>query len=89
MGEVMLFNAKSGPEPPEPPMELSELVGNLEKDMRDVRDRVIRLETRSENFATKADLLQSEKSITRWVWAALLAPFVAQYLPDILKKIVP
>jgi hypothetical protein len=37
-------------------MELIERVANLENDMRDVRDRIVRVEAKLDNFATKADL---------------------------------
>jgi hypothetical protein len=78
-------------------MELDERVERLERHAEDSRDRLIRIgerlvriETQQEEFtkyyATKADLLQSEKSITKWIVAALFMPFIAQLLPVILKK---
>ncbi len=49
----------------EPPMELTERVANLEIDMRDVRDRLLRVETRLDTFATKEDL---HKEIGAQTW---------------------
>lgn len=37
-------------------MELTERVGNLETDMRDVRDRMTRIEVRLDTFSTKEDM---------------------------------
>lgn len=47
----------------EPPMELVERVAHLEDDMRDVRERLVKIEGKmdhfAEAFATKADLHQA------------------------------
>jgi hypothetical protein len=74
--------------PPEPPdMELTERVGHLEIDMRDVRDRMIRVETKIDShtdlFATKADVANAKNSIIMWLVSAIL---IAQLLPALLRK---
>jgi hypothetical protein len=48
-------------------MDLSERVGRLEVDMKDVRDRLARMEPRMEAFATKGDLAETKSEIIKWV----------------------
>ena len=40
-------------------MELIERVSQLETDVRDVRDRLVSVETKLDTFATKADLFEA------------------------------
>lgn len=75
MGTVHNFSPRgdNAGKPPgggsEPPMELTERVSNLEADMREVRDRLIRVDGKmdsfSEHYATKADL---HKEMTAQSW---------------------
>jgi hypothetical protein len=62
-------------------------VKTLEADMRDVRERLIKIEAKLDNlpaiFATKADLSEAKTSIIMWVVGAI---FLAQLLPALLKK---
>jgi hypothetical protein len=91
---MSIQNIKQGPwqtrgNPPEPPdMELVERVQHLETDMRDVRDRLIRVETKIDDhanlFASKADVANAKNSIIMWVVSAVL---LSQLLPSILKKL--
>lgn len=59
-------------------------VARLEEFAQEVRDRLARLETRAENFATKHDVSEAKNSIIMWVVGAI---FLAQLLPALLKKI--
>lgn len=54
-----------GNPPTEPPMDLVERVTDLEKDMRDVRDRLARIEVKQNFQATREDL---QKEITAQTW---------------------
>ena len=69
-------------------------ITTLETDMRDVRDRLVRVEVKldgltseSQNFATKdsvkAAVSEAKNSIIMWVVSAI---FLAQLLPTLLKK---
>lgn len=59
---------KGGGDPPHNGgMDLSERVGHLEVDMKDVRDRLARMEPRMEAFATKGDLAETKAEIIKWV----------------------
>lgn len=58
-------------------------VAKLEAFAQDTRERLVRMETRMESFATKADLAEAKNSIIMWVVSAIL---LAQLLPAILKK---
>lgn len=58
-------------------------VAKLEDFAQDTRERLVRIETRMESFATKADLAEAKNSIIMWVVSAIL---LAQLLPAILKK---
>jgi len=79
----MSVNVKQGPwidrpKPPEPPdMELIERVANLETDMRDVRDRLVRVETKMDTFAstfaTKSDMHAEFNTQTWRIIGAILA----------------
>ena len=68
-------------------MELTERVAHLETDVRDLRDRMIRVETKIDEhvnvFASKADVANAKNSIIMWVVSAIL---LAQLLPAILRK---
>lgn len=65
-------------------------VSRLEDFAQDARERLARMETRMDTFATKedlanlkADLISGQNKIIMWiVGAAILAP----YLPALLKK---
>ena len=59
-------------------MELIERVERLENKVDDINVRLAKLETRSENFATKTDVSEAKASIIMWVVAAI---FLAQLLP--------
>lgn len=64
MSEKVIHLSSSYRKPPsgggsEPPMELIERVSHLEIDMRDVRDRLAKIESKLESFATKSDLYQA------------------------------
>jgi len=48
-------------------MDLSARVGHLEDDMKDVRDRLARMEPRLDAFATKGDLAETKAEIIKWV----------------------
>lgn len=57
----------------DPPMELIERVGNLETDMRDVRERLTRIEVRLDTFSTKEDM-HREFNVQTWrIIGAVLA----------------
>lgn len=60
--------------PTEPPdMELVERVANLETNMRDVRDRLLRVEIKLDSFATKEDM-HREFNVQTWrIVGAILA----------------
>lgn len=54
-------------------MELTERVGNLETDMRDVRDRLIRVEIKLDSCATRDDM-HKEFNLQTWrIIGAVLA----------------
>lgn len=62
-------------------------IEQLEKDGREVRERLIRIEARMDEafkaFATKADLSESANRIIMWVVGTVL---LAQILPPLLRK---
>lgn len=66
-GRVLPTSTGGGNPPHNEDMELSERVGHLEKDMKDVRDRLARMETRLDAFATKSDLADTKSEIIKWV----------------------
>lgn len=49
-----------------------------------IDNRLTKLETRADSFATKADVAEAKNSIIMWVVTAIL---LAQLLPAILKKL--
>jgi hypothetical protein len=59
----------------------------LEKDMKDVRERTIKIEATLESFksifASKGDVSEAKTTIILWVVGAV---FLAQFIPSILKK---
>lgn len=65
----------------EPPdnggMELIERVGHLETDMKDVRDRLTRIEVRIDaidsHMATKADLAEAMNGMVKWIVGTAVA----------------
>lgn len=64
----------------EPPMELVERVGALEKDASAIKVDVAVIKS---NYATKSDVSEAKNSIIMWVVSAIL---LAQLLPALLKK---
>jgi hypothetical protein len=64
----------------EPPMDLAERVGALEKDTASIKTDVAVVKS---NYATKADIAEAKNSIIMWVVSAIL---LAQILPALLKK---
>lgn len=88
MGDIVAFNGRGGgggarkPQPPDND-EMEARVAKLEQFSQEVRDRLTKLETRSEQFATKADVSDAKVSIISWVVSAIL---LAQLLPAILKR---
>lgn len=54
-------------------MDLSDRVGHLETDMKDVRDRLSRIETRMDAFATKSDLSDVKSELIKWVVGTAVA----------------
>lgn len=80
---------RKGGEPPTiDPMEarVLKLEGISEKTLdrlQGVDVRLTKIETRLEQFATKADLAEAKNSIIMWVVSAIL---LAQLLPAVLKK---
>lgn len=86
------------PSPPKPPSSdddgnrghndgMEARVAKLEATALEVRERLVRIEARQEEFikhyATKADLTEAKNSIIMWVVSAIL---LAQVLPGVLKK---
>ena len=67
-------------------MELLERVANLEVDMRDVRDRLIKIETKMDQFvdifATKADLYEAINSQT-WKLVTVVCGFGAALVASV------
>lgn len=63
-------------------------VAALEKDMKDVRERVIKIEAKIDNlpsmFASKSDLAEAKTSIILWVVSAV---FLVQFIPGFLRKL--
>ena len=57
----------------EPPMELIERVAHLETDMREVRDRLARVEIKLDAFATKADLSAAESKLATTIYQSINA----------------
>jgi tetrahydromethanopterin S-methyltransferase subunit B len=55
-------------------MELNERVSNLETDVRDVRDRLARVESKLDTFATKADLFDALNAQT-WRFVTFVCGF--------------
>ena len=55
-------------------MDLSERVSNLEADVRDVRDRLTRVESKLDTFATKADLFEALNAQT-WRLVTIVCGF--------------
>jgi hypothetical protein len=55
----------------------------LEIAAQETRDRLLRIETKMDQYATKADLAEAKNSIVMWVVSAIL---LAQLLPAVLKK---
>lgn len=64
----------------EPPMELTERVTGLERDVASIKIDVAVMKS---NYATKADVSEAKNSIIMWVVSAIL---LAQLLPALLKK---
>ena len=73
----------------EPPYDdgMEARVAALEKDVKDVRERTIKIEAILESyksiFASKSDVAEAKSSIILWVVTAVL---FAQFLPGILKR---
>ncbi len=75
---------RKGGEPPyDGGMELTDRVGNLEIDMRDVRDRLARVEIKLDTFpnvfATKEDLHRELHAMTWKIWGFGVALTTAVY----------
>ena len=58
-------------------------VQKLEFFAQDTRERLARIETKMDSFATKTDVAEAKNTIIMWVVSAIL---LAQLLPSILKK---
>lgn len=62
-----------GPRPPDNgSTELNERVANLERDGRDVRERLSRIEVRLEGMPTKADLSETKAELIKWIVGTVL-----------------
>lgn len=48
-------------------MELTARVAHLETDMKDVRERLTRMEAKIDTFATKADLHEMSSNMIKWM----------------------
>jgi hypothetical protein len=73
---------RAGGEPPDNG-DMEARTANLEAAAQDTRERLARIETKMDQYATKADLAEAKNSIVMWVVSAVL---LAQLLPAILKK---
>lgn len=77
-------------EPPDPPDngDMEERVTALEKDMKDVRERLIKIEAKIDNlptiFATKGDLAEAKFQIIVWVAGVVV---FAQLLPMVVRAL--
>jgi hypothetical protein len=87
MGEVVDLRRisrqlRAGGEPPDNG-DMEARTAKLEAAAQDTRERLARIETKMDQYATKADLAEAKNSIVTWVVSAVL---LAQLLPAILKK---
>lgn len=66
LGALEALQGSGGP-PYDGGMELTDRVGNLETDMKDVRDRLGRVEVKLDTFSTKADLADAKADLVKWI----------------------